>query len=416
MISIFVNCTRFTVGLVVFLLWSTSAAVGADTPRATGVAPQIRVVGGGAEKANPIRMGGEVIIKVADLDKWLKQEEIEKDLSNLVVNLNDKPIKNTSIKARADDQLAFSLQQTSDSKATWSQLLGRPTESARRFKVSIGPATGRQLPGQDLYIQVISPGWFFFYCVLLVVLLILFGWMASRSNLIRDSTTLPTSADGYKPYSLAKLQMAVWFFLILSAFLFIWIVTGQYDSITPQVLGLMGIATGTALGAAVIDDNKNRAAASELTEMRPRCASLEQEIPMLTNKVAELQTTVTAATPSNPKDLDALKEAKVELEAKKSLWHELDMKMKDAKSRMCELHSTSFFDDILSDANGYSFHRFQIFAWTIVLGTLFVSAVWAELAMPQFSETLLALMGVSAGTYLGFKIAECPSDPSVGPR
>jgi hypothetical protein len=92
------------------------------------------------------------------------------------------------------------------------------------------------------------------------------------------------------------------------------------------------------------------------------------------------------------------------------------LKMKDAQSRMSEVNSTNFFDDILSDGNGYSFHRFQIFAWTIVLGILFVSAVWAELAMPQFNETLLALMGVSAGTYLGFKFPERPSDPSVAPR
>ena len=30
--------------------------------------------------------------------------------------------------------------------------------------------------------------------------------------------------------------------------------------------------------------------------------------------------------------------------------------------------SEGFFLDILSDANGVSFHRFQMFAWTLVLG------------------------------------------------
>ena len=53
-----------------------------------------------------------------------------------------------------------------------------------------------------------------------------------------------------------------------------------------------------------------------------------------------------------------------------------------------------------------SFHRFQIFVWTIVLGIMFVANVYNQLAMPQFSATLLGLLGISAGTYVGFKIPE----------
>ena len=53
-----------------------------------------------------------------------------------------------------------------------------------------------------------------------------------------------------------------------------------------------------------------------------------------------------------------------------------------------------------------SFHRFQIFVWTIVLGIMFVANVYDQLAMPQFSATLLGLLGISAGTYVGFKIPE----------
>jgi hypothetical protein len=62
--------------------------------------------------------------------------------------------------------------------------------------------------------------------------------------------------------------------------------------------------------------------------------------------------------------------------------------------------------DILNDAYGISFHRFQMFVWTVVLGFVFLESVWNRLSMPEFSATLLALQGVSAGTYLGFKIPE----------
>jgi hypothetical protein len=68
--------------------------------------------------------------------------------------------------------------------------------------------------------------------------------------------------------------------------------------------------------------------------------------------------------------------------------------------------SKGFLRDILSDASGYSFHRFQIFAWTIVLGIIFVSSVYNNLTMPEFSATLLGLMGLSSGTYIGFKFPE----------
>ena len=42
--------------------------------------------------------------------------------------------------------------------------------------------------------------------------------------------------------------------------------------------------------------------------------------------------------------------------------------------------------------------------WTILLGIIFVASVYDNLAMPKFSGPLLALMGISAGTYLGFEL------------
>jgi hypothetical protein len=63
-----------------------------------------------------------------------------------------------------------------------------------------------------------------------------------------------------------------------------------------------------------------------------------------------------------------------------------------------------FMTDLLGDDGVISFHRFQIAAWTLVLGTIFVEQVATQLAMPEFNATLLGLMGISSGTYIGFKI------------
>ena len=68
--------------------------------------------------------------------------------------------------------------------------------------------------------------------------------------------------------------------------------------------------------------------------------------------------------------------------------------------------------DLLSENKMIAFHRFQIFVWTIVLGIMFVANVYNQLAMPLFSATLLGLLGVSAGTYVGFKIPDKTTAPA----
>jgi len=65
-----------------------------------------------------------------------------------------------------------------------------------------------------------------------------------------------------------------------------------------------------------------------------------------------------------------------------------------------------FLNDVMSDPTGVSLHRFQMFVWTLVLGVIFIGSVYKNLQMPQFSATLLGLMGISSGTYLGFKVPE----------
>jgi hypothetical protein len=73
------------------------------------------------------------------------------------------------------------------------------------------------------------------------------------------------------------------------------------------------------------------------------------------------------------------------------------------------VQSLPFFRDLLGTDEGGSLHRLQMIIWTLVLGVIFIVTVWKELVMPQFSGEVLALMGVSAGTYVGFKLpAEKP--------
>jgi hypothetical protein len=68
--------------------------------------------------------------------------------------------------------------------------------------------------------------------------------------------------------------------------------------------------------------------------------------------------------------------------------------------------SDDFIFDILSDDHGVCIHRFQMSGWTIVLAVVFIYTVFTELRMPEFDSSILLLMGISSGTYLGYKIPE----------
>jgi hypothetical protein len=73
------------------------------------------------------------------------------------------------------------------------------------------------------------------------------------------------------------------------------------------------------------------------------------------------------------------------------------------------LASQNFLSDILTDVDGVSLHRFQVLTWTVILGVAFLIVVYTSGAMPKFNALILALLGISAGTYLGFKVPEQPS-------
>ncbi len=73
-----------------------------------------------------------------------------------------------------------------------------------------------------------------------------------------------------------------------------------------------------------------------------------------------------------------------------------------------ELSSQNFLRDILSDEDGVCLHRFQAVAWTLVLGVAFLINAITAAKMLVFDTDVLAVLGISAATYLGFKVPEQP--------
>ena len=127
-------------------------------------------------------------------------------------------------------------------------------------------------------------------------------------------------------------------------------------------------------------------------------ARLETQITALTARINEL----TAAVPAPGSELDR------ELQQKKNSLIEAQAQLAHAAPPLPPAISMGFLHDILSSGEGVGFHRFQMAAWTVVLGIIFVRSVYRELTLPDFDTSLLGLMGLSSGTYIGFKFPEKP--------
>ena len=86
----------------------------------------------------------------------------------------------------------------------------------------------------------------------------------------------------------------------------------------------------------------------------------------------------------------------------------------DNRPRHQNTPSQGFFIDILSDDNGISLHRFQNLVWTLIAIIVYlykVSMVRTGCMLPELSDTLLALTGISSATYLVLRSKE--NDPSI---
>ncbi|MEA2239880.1 MAG: hypothetical protein QOC81_4604 [Thermoanaerobaculia bacterium] len=330
---------RSTIVAVLSLIIASAVLAQAEPPGApkdppdTGGAPSVFYAHSYLADPKTAGLDDRLSIHVQNFSTLLKNAN--GNCQAIVLFLEGMPIKGDKPEScdTARGHVRYRLLRVPDDDGAWHTLLGSPHGYLKEIDVSVGSDAQFSVPTRaTFHLEVIPRPQFLAFLAIVTLALGIFVHLCRTTSLVRSGTH-PIPHE--RPYSLSLFQMSFWFFLVIAAYVFMWLITDELDTITDSILALIGIGAATALGAALIDRNK------------------------------------TAPAPDEP--------------GGKSL---------------------GFLNDVMSDPNGVSLHRFQMFVWTLVLGVIFVGSVYKNLEMPQFSATLLGLMGISSGTYLGFKVPE----------
>ena len=273
---------------------------------------------------------------------------------------------------RGDDETRFRFTVEIDdaSRAPLRRLFGRLHKAERTVEIALAPPKGKVVvvvdgsPARGTVALPATRTYAWWMAGILAVVVGGFLYASSKSRFLREGGFDPAS-DKKRAFSLAKVQLAWWFFIVFGSATYVYVVTGMHDVVTGTAIVLLGLATITTAGAKVVDGKKE-------TEER---TDAERQIADARNRGDTDETT--------------------RLE-----------NVRDDRERAPE--SRGFLKDLFTNADGAGLHRFQMIVWTLALGIVFVYEVWKHLAMPTFSETLLGLMGIGSATYVGFKIPEKP--------
>jgi hypothetical protein len=350
-------------------------------------------------------------VTVRNLQPWTRRENVT--LDKLMLYIDGVPFRFGSGDNRVgpglirDSVLVFDLRRDEQNKDAWTRLLGRNVnnyfDETRSVPLTVGLENGAQAKDTTVTLVRINNDNLRYFLICIVVFLVLFFVLAIRSDILRDSGGQP-NYNGRKTYSLARTQMALWFVVITVGYVFIWMVTSDIFSLTEGVVGLMGISTATALGSIAVDSNKYNLQRNKRNEQAEKRLACECEAEKFSSEIISLSQLDSAAPGAG--SAQALLEKKAELAAKTKEIQQLDTIIRNIDKALEPKSSKGVFKDLFYDDEGISLHRVQVGVWTLLLLDIFIGRVADTLTMPQFDPILLALMGISGGTFVGFKLPE----------
>ncbi len=306
-------------------------------------------------KEKLVQLGDELVVQVADLKFLMDAAKCQKPQKKVLLYLDGRPITNLSPEPPTDpgrNELIFPLKRNDKSREAWNAILGRPRFETRNVGVSAGIEGEHAMPSSVEVDFKVMGGWWFTGWALLVGLVLIGFVIYEKGEMLRVPGPKPEQGAGRSAPTKA---------FSLSRVQMAW-----WTLLTLAAYGFIGIITGDW------------------------ASSITGSVLVLVG--------LSAGTIAAASAIDRGDAKRVATEGK----------------ALITPRSEGMWTDIVSDGEDVSIHRYQMAVWTIVLGIIFVITVYIELAMPTFSDTLLALMGISAGTYVGVKTVEAkpPTKPA----
>jgi hypothetical protein len=270
--------------------------------------------------------------------------------------------------------------------------------------------------------------WTAVHSILLCVLLIAIGLVATSSSLVMSWFNIPPTSrlvawfiimglvgasivlighgitgqitgfliDARNKMSLSRLQLFLWTTLILSAFLTIAIInlsSGQDDPLNIQVpldvWGLLGISTGSLVGAGIIKSSRPDEAPSTPT---PQAG-------VSTASPPNPQATVTAPAPTNP-----------------------NLQVRNETPQQASV-SDLFKGELVGSQDYLELGKVQMFFFTLLVILAYATDIGHVLngtdefvtKLPDLSAGIVALLAISHAGYLANKTVPAPGPGDVGP-
>jgi len=319
------------------------------------------------ESQVPINVRNGCLSKLTTLLESKTRDTVPVTLYLHGVEMKDLPL-TLSRSTPGDAMFTFTLHRASDSdnnRDAWTRLLGSQHGAVKRemeLAVAVGSVDLPTSVSQTIHFQVETPARLgALIGIGLLAFAGLYVWFVGSPSILRDAK--------HGPYSLGRSQMAFWFLLVIVCLVSTLIATGGLERLPPQVLILLGISSATGFASRVINNTKRANLTAEQNALETAKQSNAPTF-LLGGGAARLQEIA-----------DALQLPTL------STWKD-------------------FLMDICSDGDGISIYRVQVVFWTIVLGGVFVWTVTQVVAMPEFPEGLLMLLGISNGTYVALKVPE----------
>lgn len=227
------------------------------------IVTDVQLVPGSGENIN---MRDTIEVTIEQQNPTTSERTIPEQLpKNLILYLNGYPMKGLFGTPSGVNKLRFKLMRTEESKEIWKTILsGFVIDRDRTVSFSVGCPNEYSIPTEVT--KQIAPNFLNAIIFLIVFVILLYLFFKFCRDSLRDNSLLAnvSKRDNEPPFSLARTQMAWWFFIIMGSFLFIFAITGDFTQIINEpALVLIGVSASTAISSVFINEGKKSSLSKE---------------------------------------------------------------------------------------------------------------------------------------------------------